>query len=340
MALAISELNRQQKKVILKHELEEMAKLSEEANENDHEHQDGKMKAESMAQLSAKNENKFSSATLASIENSSEKKPLRQSNFTAQLKSQSEKDLHHVESANSSHYQKIRKVDLLEEYEINQNKKFKPFFINNNHAQDYMNRKIQVFNHIRGAQENTAQVNKTAGQIDMDFLSALSPKGGTYEIQKRALNTKFKREFAKYAMTPKQSENSIHNTSMNTYYKLCKSLRIDKIMSDGKDQMSMLLDESDRSQVPERFQTLNPELSSVLRSLTKEVGEEVESAKLLPAERKKELNNVRLPPIIKEKNMHVEKAEKLIVKSAQPRQISPNRAIGLAKVLEVYGIHQ
>lgn len=216
----------------------------------------------------------------------------------------------------------IRKVDPVAEYEAAQNDKFRTFFKSTYETELLVNKKITVHKQIRDSLPPNKQrfiYEDSLGEIDdekFSFMGNEKMKDAVYESQKRAIKVQFQREMQKYGRErqsgPPKSLNDLDSSSKD-YYKLCKTLNVDKIIAQG-DQPKLDLDQH-RTPEKTRVKVLNDELRSILHSF-RGFHDDYSGTKA-SIETNGEMRQTRLPPIEKEKNIHVERLRKLSQKSAK-----------------------
>ena len=234
----------------------------------------------------------------------------------------------HLQLHQSPKLKSIRKLDSFDEYEATQTTKFKTVFKNASQEQSYMIRKVNLYNHLKATLAMKQKAYLQGGEAAVDhekktFLDLLAPKDNLFEIQKNAIKLKYQKHMEKYEPEILKSPRAVNNLSGSVnregYYMLCKSLNVDKLMTDRKERDGELSRmDSERKRTPERDQELDPELSSVLKTFreTNEGSIEVEKSR--------EMKPLKLPPVIKEKNIHVERLRKFNVRTV--RNKGPTRS--------------
>lgn len=200
----------------------------------------------------------------------------------------------------------IRTLNASEEKERGQKFKPKTTFVKKNNTEELMNTKFGAFNHINKDKSNQHSLE---GLSKLRALSIQSPKGTLHGNQRRPLNFQLKKSHHNGSMEQKVREPS---SSREDYYTLCKTLRLDKIITDSK--KNSLTEEYDKQNLSERLSIVKPELSLVLKNLTKEADEYLNLSSSMVDDKRRNSSSSGLPVIAKEKNIHMEKL-KLITKN-------------------------
>ena len=303
MTMAVSQLKKQDKRLNLKLELEMLARNSTEGPfEESLELYTSKEEtlvpkedtSSSSSPIQKRNKKSLSMLPLNTTQGDASKDQLLNSLTPRLPEIKPEKPNAEIYSPN---HRVIRKVDIVDDYEEYQNKKFKPFF--RNRSQEILQKLKALKEADKIASLNTEHQSSPKKKVEFDRLSIFIPnKNSFFEHQKKVNKIRFNSELLKHGNTDlspyRRMESLTNRSEQEPGHMLCKTLKLEKKLLEFKEQKSSLMESLEKMNT-DRQSTMNyPEFST-------EFSEEYATPRVMLLNNKSP-RNVRLPTLTKDSN--------------------------------------